>query len=208
MPEALSPPVIGAPHMSEAELALFRQVLAEGHRRYAEFGTGGSTLEAVRQGFDAVVAVDSDRNWVSALRSHAELRPAIREGRLNILHGQIGPTGAWGGPVGTDSMKLWPNYVATQWKAWAERGDTPDLLFVDGRFRVACALSALLACPAAPPRLMMHDMVEHRLRGYGAVLEFYDVEAKAASLWVLRPRPGPDPLRLLPAFLQHLLTFG
>ncbi|KAA2213767.1 hypothetical protein [Teichococcus oryzae] len=207
MPEAAAP-VIGAPHMSVEELELFRQVLAEGHRRYAEFGTGGSTLEAVRSGFDTVVAVDSDRNWVQALSRHDELRPAIRAGRLSILHGQIGPTGAWGGPVGTDTMKQWPNYVATQWKAWAERGESPDLLFVDGRFRVACALSALLACPDAPPRLMMHDMLPERLRGYGAVLEFYEAEAKAQSLWVLRPLPRPDPMRLLTAFLRHLLTFG
>ncbi|PHK94773.1 hypothetical protein CR162_11490 [Pseudoroseomonas rhizosphaerae] len=198
--------VIGPPRMSRAELALFRDVLGRGHARYSEFGMGGSTLEAVRGAFRTVVAIDSDERWVRAVRQHPEVAAARRAGRLSVLHARVGPVGAWGKPSDPGTIRTWPRYVGTAWAEWARRGEKPDLVFVDGRFRVACALSALLACPDDPPTLMVHDMTESRLRGYGGILRFFETVEQAESLRVLRAMPGRDSMALLTAFTESLLV--
>lgn len=199
---------IGLPRMSKAELALFRDVLGRGYERYSEFGLGGSTLEAVRSGFKTLVAVDSDERWVQAVRRHPEMAAARRSRRLSVLHARIGPVGAWGKPSDPATIRTWTRYVGTAWAEWARRGEKPDLVFVDGRFRVACALSALLACPDNPPLLMVHDMTEKRLRGYAAILRFWETVEQAESLRVLRAMPGRDNAALLTAFVESLLIHG
>ena len=155
-----APAEIGAPYMSAEELAAFRAWLRAGAATYAEFGMGGSTLEAARCGFEHMVSVDSDRRWVDSVRAHPEIAPAIAQGRLAALHGDVGPTREWGNPLDDSQARRWPRYIQAQWSEWVRRGRQPDLILVDGRFRVACALSALLARDgdAAPLRVMVHDM--------------------------------------------------
>jgi hypothetical protein len=206
MNEAPAPAEIGPPHMSPAELAAFRDWLRGGARCYGEFGMGGSTLEASRVGFDAIVAVDSDRRWVQSVRAHPEIAPGIAAGRIAALHGDIGPTREWGNPLDDKAVKQWPRYIQAGWAEWAKRGQSPDLLFVDGRFRVACALSGLLTRDD-PTRLrvMVHDMLPERMGSYGPILEFYEPLAQAESLWLLQPKPGLDRAALLGMFLSRLL---
>lgn len=200
---------LGPPRMSQPELALFRDVLGRGFRRYGEFGLGGSTLEAVRGDFTALVAVDSDERWVQAVRQHPEMLAARRSRRLSVLHARIGPVGAWGKPADPATVRTWPRYVGTAWAEWSRRGEQPDLVFVDGRFRVACALSALLACPAAPPTLMVHDMTEGRIRsGYAPMLRFCEIVEQAESLCLLRPHAGLDSMALMTAFTDSMLVTG
>jgi hypothetical protein len=113
---------------------------------------------------------------------------AERAARVNQIERRVGQPGRHG------LHEAVVDYIAVQLDEWARRGETPDLLLVAGRFCVASALSGLLACPAAPPRLMMHDMVEKRLHGYGAVL----VAAAAQYLSAPSAKGGvmPGALRL------------
>ena len=77
-PPAAAAPKAGSlrpPRMSSVELALFERVLGAGRRRYAEFGTGGSTLLAVRAPFDMIVGVDSDPA-ASTIASMSPLGPS------------------------------------------------------------------------------------------------------------------------------------
>jgi len=201
-----APAEIGAPYMSAEELAAFRAWLRAGAATYAEFGMGGSTLEAARCGFEHMVSVDSDRRWVDSVRAHPEIAPAIAQGRLAALHGDVGPTREWGNPLDDSQARRWPRYIQAQWSEWVRRGRQPDLILVDGRFRVACALSALLARDgdAAPLRVMVHDMLPERMGSYGPILEFYEAEAQAGSLWLLRPKPIAGRAALLAGFLARL----
>jgi hypothetical protein len=202
----VAPAEIGPPHMSEAELAAFRGWLRAGARLYGEFGMGGSTLEAARAGFDGIVAVDSDKRWVQSVRAHREIAPLIREGRVAALHGDIGPTREWGNPLDDSQARRWPRYVQAFWAEWARRGQQPGLVLVDGRFRVACALSTLLARDgdAGDLRVMVHDMLPERMGSYGPILDFFEPEAQAGSLWLLRPKPLPGRAALLTGFLSRL----
>lgn len=130
------------PHFdSERSTSWFLEELARSSR-YLEFGTGGSTYMAAKAGLD-FVAVDSDARFLKAVKK--KIRDAGYASSNQVFrHANIGLTGAWGRPVGPVSPRRLekfrrysdiPDEVAS--------GPMPDLVLVDGRFRVACALKAL-----------------------------------------------------------------
>ena len=190
------PPAAGnleAPHLFEGELELLTRLMRGGYRRYLEFGTGGSTLLAVRGGFERIVAIDSDPTWVAAVRAHPEIAEAIASGRADIRHADIGPLADWGNPRNRDHVEQWPTYIRTAWEAWSEHAELPDLVFVDGRFRVACCLSVILAVGADAKaaqglRVALHDAGPERPY-YDALLEFFDVVERVNTLQVMQIKP-------------------
>lgn len=199
---------IGKPRMTPEELALFGRVLGSGRRRYAEFGLGASTLLAVRQGFEAVVGVESDPAWLAAVSRHEEVAAEVAAGRCSLVHGNIGAVGAWGAPADRQEVKPWPRYIAAMWDAWDRRGSSPDLVFVDGRFRVACCVSVALMAAArsgqGPMPLVVMQDINDRRPGYQRVFDYFHLEEQAGSLCVMSPRQRVSPERLLAALLGHI----
>lgn len=210
-PAPADKPRLGPPRMSPAELALFRRVLEAGRRRYAEFGTGGSTLLAVRAPFDTIVGVESDPDWAGKVREEPEVAEALAAGRASILHADIGQTGAWGAPVERDKPQKWPNYIAAMWTEWARRQAFPDLVLVDGRFRVACALSVALLAAAQrgrePPLVLLHDVSDRR-PNYNRVFDAFHLEEQAETLCVLSPRQRVAPEAILAGMLGRIFEVG
>jgi hypothetical protein len=203
-----SRPLLRGPRMSAEERQLFERILASGRRRYAEFGTGGSTLLAARQGFEMMVGVESDPAWAAMVREDEEVAAVIAAGRASILHADIGPVGAWGSPVNRDAVRPWPGYIARMWEEWDRLGSVPDLILVDGRFRVACCLSAALMAAAnrgrhPAPLVLIHDVGERR-PNYDRALDFFHVEEQAGSLRVMSPRLLRSPEAILAAMLGRL----
>lgn len=197
---------LGKPRMEPAEIALLERVLASGRRRYAEFGTGGSTLLAVRHGFEMLVGVESDPAWARMVREHPAVSPLVAAGRAAILHADIGPVGAWGSPIDKSSQPLWPRYIAAMWEEWARRGAFPDLVLVDGRFRVACCLSVALLAAAGrhpAPLVLLHDVMDSR-PNYRRVFDAFHLEEQAGTLCVMTPRQRVAPEALLAALLGRL----
>jgi hypothetical protein len=184
---------IGDPHLFGQEPALFASALGTS-RRYLEFGTGGSTLLAIRQGIGAMVAVESDPAWIDALRKHPEIVGAIGDGKLGLVHGDVGPVAPLGYPrdyaSGTQDKVLWPNYIRAGWQEVSKRGYVPDLVYVDGRFRVGCCLSVVLACKdyvpvGQAPQVLVHDIAEDRPH-YEPIFRFFDVVEAVNTLRLLR----------------------
>ena len=108
---------------------------------YLEYGTGGSTIQAARKG-KPFIAVDSDMDFVNAVKK--------KIGKLgsdqNLINIDIGVTGLWGVPVFKKPTKSrlakWRRYPSLPWTLiTAQR--VPDLILVDGRFRVSCALTCI-----------------------------------------------------------------
>lgn len=97
-----------------------------------EFGSGGSTALASRMG-KKVFSVESDRAWADRI---------AKETSAVVHHVDIGPTKGHGHPKDRSMQHKWPDYPISVW----ERADfvEPDLILIDGRFRVACFLVALL----------------------------------------------------------------
>lgn len=125
--------------MPEAAVARLRTLLTF-TRGYLEYGSGGSTVMAGEMKAPFTVSVESDGTWLEALRTALEGTP----GRRILLHADIGPTGEWGNPVSEQHWRRWQAYPLLGWKTCREQGLSPDLVLIDGRFRVACLYATLL----------------------------------------------------------------
>ena len=192
----------GRPHLFKGEDDLFREELARA-TSYLEFGTGGSTLRAATSGVRRIVSVDSDQTWVRKISDRIAAERSTVD--IELIHCDIGRTGEWGMPTDYGQVANWPQYFVQPWGRFLTANDTPDLIFVDGRFRVACVLYSLLnLCirrPTKAARIMIHDFSYRPF--YGRILEHASIVATANSLVVVRERPDIS----LPRLLNDLLSF-
>ncbi len=105
-----------------------------------EFGSGGSTELALKLGAERVVSVESDKAWADNLRDR--LSKTYDPDRFSIHYEDIGPTVKWGRPRDAKAFRKFPNYPLAVWDTFD--GWKPDVILIDGRFRVGCLYGALL----------------------------------------------------------------
>lgn len=192
---------IGPPLMAPEEQLALARLMNGGVSRYLEFGLGGSTLLAIRSGVQTTVAVDSDPGWVERVRSHPEIAPRVAGNDAAVLHADIGPVGRFGSPTSSQHALLWPNYIGIPWAEWQRRGTFPELVLVDGRFRVASCLSvvvarSLLGHANSSPLVLLHDVVPSRPQ-YQSVFQYFDIVESIHTLRVMRINDAIDPLGAL-----------
>ena len=113
---------------------------------YFEWGCGGSTMLAVQSGAHSVISVESDSGWVDLVRGSEPFRQAAMDGRVQIIHADLGPTKKWGYPVNVVSHIQAAGYHTVPWleATTSFTSDRRVLVLVDGRYRVACALNVAL----------------------------------------------------------------
>lgn len=160
-----------------------------------EFGAGGSTLLASslrKQTF----AVESHPQWAAHIQQFVE--PAV------VLHYvDIGPVGGFGYPLDNTTAPRWADYPTTVWQR-PERPQ-PDLIFIDGRFRVACFLVAC-AQTSIPATVLFDDYADRP--EYHIVETVVPKKEMIGRMAVFELVPGKfnsPPPKLLPrSFLQTL----
>lgn len=191
---------LGLPEMTRAETALLRRLVRDAGTM-VEFGAGTSTFFALACGVRRMVSVESDPGWIARLREDRRCADAEASGRLTLFHADIGPVRDRGYPVDRRRMDLWAAYADAPWPFCEEE---VDVVLVDGRFRVACALTAALRCG---PRtaILIHDYAKRtyyhaveqhlpKVGGAGGLALFEnrlrDSEAarKAVAIYVADPR--------------------
>lgn len=59
---------------------------------------------------------------------------------ISINYCDIGSVRDWGIPSGAEGVRNYWRYPTTPWKISVDRNIRPDLILIDGRFRVACFL--------------------------------------------------------------------
>ena len=129
------------PFLDEQGDACFRSIIAYS-KCYLEYGSGGSTIYACAQAnVPVVLSVDTDKNWIE------KVRHSVAGTRSNLLidHCDIGEVGAWGKPVSNERIADYWTYMGTPWRRASQHGCVPDLVLIDGRFRVASFLFSLLS---------------------------------------------------------------
>jgi hypothetical protein len=172
------------PYMAETELACFERLLRCANR-VLEYGCGGSTVFAASFRKCEVFSVESDANWLTEIEAEPIVRDAISTGRISLNYVNVGPTGEWGFPLDQECRHLWPRYSEVP---WIRRSDF-DLIFVDGRFRVACVLHAVLR--AQPDALIVvHDFWDRP--HYHVVLPFLEWKESSLTLGVFQKRRDID----------------
>jgi hypothetical protein len=171
--------------MSDPEIALFDATVQRGGH-YLEYGAGGSTLRVARlPQVVNIISVESDPAYVRHhLAGDALVQAATQSGRLRFLLADIGPIGEWGHPLDVSREYLWPNYALGPYR----HGYRPDVILIDGRFRVACGLVAMLQAPQVT--MLIHDYTD---RSHYHVLEpFLKIDARAETLVRCRRHPQFD----------------
>lgn len=182
-----------APLMPREIIAFLEERLAT-CRCYLEYGAGGSTRIAASLGVPHVFSVESDAAWAEAVRR--EVSHAPRGGFVKVRTVDIGATGRFGYPVGRESVETWPDYPIAIWRDIEEQNVTPDVVLIDGRFRVACFLVSLLKC--RPGTLVLFDDYVGREKRYGLVEELLkpvDIKDRMA-LFVVPERLDPVAIAL------------
>ncbi len=130
------------PHMDDEGRALLEARL-DGTQCLLEFGAGGSSMTAARLKVPTVISVESDADFLAA--TGAAVRATATHTAFVGHHADIGPVQEWGNPADRSKVQLWPRYCSSVWARIASEGlPQPDLVLIDGRFRVACLLAALV----------------------------------------------------------------
>ncbi len=134
------PKIAGRPGLTSNALAHFEQRLGQA-KTYLEYGMGGSTVRAAEVGVADIVSIESDPVWFDLVR-HQLGKSGLDRRRL--IRADIGATGEWGFPTGDEGWRTYAQYALDPWVICQEQRLEPDLVLIDGRFRLACSLAALL----------------------------------------------------------------
>ena len=183
--------------------------------RYLEFGSGGSTeliswllingaTSSMNISVADAVSIESSSDFLADMRrgSRHVVSAATSRRRLRLLHGDVGPTGRLGYPStpcartvqnGTGCIDRARRYVQAASQLANARGSF-DVVLIDGRWRVACALEAI-AAPLLSPRgvVLVHDFSTRDSKGKEyrkGILKYFHLVRQVRSLAVLRPRRG------------------
>lgn len=187
-PQPSTPPEM-PPAMSGAEQALLRAA-ASGSRTMVEFGCGGSTGLLLDAAEGRLLSVDSDQAWLARVAQGAAAARALRQGRMVQWHAEIGPTRDWGWPLMAPSADTGWRYWGAPWFSMPRA----DFVLVDGRFRIACALSAHGRLDVGG-HLAIHDYWPRRAY-QDALAPFFEVVGSAGTLALMKPRPArPEDLQ-------------
>ena len=160
------------------------------HKRYFEIGTGGSTFTAVKQGVLVMGAVESDRDWHNLMK-----RVIPTECGANLQLVDFYTKNCLGYPAKNTTYEDWKKYFRSynpEYKA--------DMIMIDGRFRVACALN-ILPYITNETAVFIHDFFD-RPR-YHVVLQFYNIVNKGDVLVELR-KNGKMPSKELIDKYEHI----
>jgi hypothetical protein len=135
-------------------------------RTILEYGSGGSTVIAAMSGA-RIFSVESDPDWARNVETWLAAKGLKDKVTLHLA--DIGPTKLWGRPKKIRLVHL-PRYLRYPSSVWL-RADFqhPDVILIDGRFRVACFLEAMTRI-RRPTRLLFDDYV--RRQNYHVVERF------------------------------------
>lgn len=133
--------------MSIAELAVFKKYISN-INAYFEFGVGGSTVFVHENTNAQIIGVDSSSKWIEQVSKHVD-------DRVNLKFIDIGPVGDWGVPKNEQNKGDWPLYSTSINTIDIK----PEVILVDGRFRVACLVQTVLFSVKnnIDPIILLHD---------------------------------------------------
>ena len=165
--------------MTDDEIAKLKEYANKSNDIF-EFGCGGSTvLISHLKNIKNLHSVDSDLNWIN------KVKEKVKE---NVVFHfvNIGEIGDWGHPKDESQKAEWPKYSNTL----KDLPDYfPDLVFVDGRFRVACALKSIEKMKKES-YLMVHDY--HPSRNYSVIEKWFNKIDSVNTLSVFKKKENID----------------
>lgn len=102
---------------------------------YGEYGVGASTVWAARNTRCKIFGVDSSIEWTDKIRQEC-----AGYSDISLMFADVGPVAEWGRPISYEKASNFSTYTDWIWRHKAK----PDIVLVDGRFRVCCFLTCLI----------------------------------------------------------------
>jgi hypothetical protein len=134
-----------------AEVAAYVKNLYTQATVILEYGSGGSTLLAANMPGKIVISVENDARWAEDMR--AWIANATLPSKPRIYPVDVGETGKWARPK---NARHWKKFHTYPLKVWDEPYfEQPDVILIDGRFRIACFVTAYLR--ATKPVIVLFD---------------------------------------------------
>ncbi|WP_022852612.1 hypothetical protein [Thermodesulfatator atlanticus] len=163
--------------MKRKEKLLFDKLI-KASKHYLEFGLGGSTLRALAKSRSIIYTVESSMEWIEYMRKYRIVKKFENE-RLFIYYVNIGPTKEMGFPVSDAYKNVFEKYSSNIFHFINPQ--KIDLVLIDGRFRVACALKTILKCYGNENiKILIHDFWNRNQ--YHIVLKYLEVLDKVEKL--------------------------
>jgi hypothetical protein len=189
------------PMLPATEGAAFLALL-DGCKSVLEFGGGGSTVYANAAGIE-IVSVESDHAFFCAL--HDTLIGCGIGGGTRLIYADVGPTGKYGMPIFAifrrDLSVCGLRYVLAGYEAYSNR--FADLIFIDGRWRVACCLfSRIIGWKLST--LVIDDFED--ARGYASLVCKYFHVRRVGRLAICTHKRDVDIVSLQRDFVMALRT--
>ncbi|MEM9710357.1 MAG: hypothetical protein AAF871_16395 [Pseudomonadota bacterium] len=168
-------------------------------RTVLEYGSGGSTLVGAGIRGLKLFSVELDLEWARSITKEVAAVTATGAS-VHVHHADIGPTEKWGHPVRrrlAHGLRYW-RYARSVWRR--PDFEHPDLVLIDGRFRIACFL-AVLTRIKRPTRVLFDDYEERAV--YHWVERFAKPVEFCGRMAVFELAPARVPLRDLPGAFRR-----
>jgi hypothetical protein len=184
----------GEPHLDLPERERFYAELKP-CTTYLEYGSGGSTLAALST-VPNVISVENDRAFYRAVTREAR---SLGRAQYFPIFVDTGRTSEWGLPTAQRLTPLriqrWRRYVKAPWIVIERNNLFPQFIFVDGRFRVACALESLLRLPGTSDCHILLDDFQQYEGAYFPIFEFVDDMERLGRAVIFRRARNLDEAR-------------
>jgi len=162
---------------------------------YVDYGSGASTLGVAMLAARAL-SIENQAHWCTRMLARTDVSFWRAQGKFQYECINIGETRDWGYPQSKADNVRFADYVEAIGLFDRGTGSAPsgppviDVVLIDGRFRVACALKALWHIDDASV-VIIHDYFT-RLAYYEAVLEYYDIVDSVDTMAILARKSKVD----------------
>lgn len=138
---------------------------------YFEYGSGGSTYQAsIRNNIQQIYSVESDKEW------HNKLKKIITSNKITYIYNEMNTKpNDWGNPGKNATKEQMINYSNHILNIDENERKKINLVFIDGRFRVACCLKCYNVIN--DDCLIAFDDFLNR-KQYHIVLDYYNIIEK------------------------------
>jgi hypothetical protein len=187
------------PHLDEESIPVFRSFLRD-CKFYLEYGSGGSTVLAARLK-KRFISVETDPYYLKSV--HKKIGKLAPDQRL--LYADVGLTGPWGTPLWRRltprRVARWTGCLEAPWHL-VEPKERPDLILIDGRFRVAATLTCCLHLgDSSGAHILVDDYGDYP--NYHVIEQYATLTATVGRMAIFQPAPSVSNQALRAAIAEY-----
>ena len=150
-------------------------------KRFLEFGSGYSTLMAIECQDLKIISIETDIDFLQGMSRYVSEK--LKCESIKFIHADVGETIGWGWPKRSNDPLQLLNYTEAIWTNPEIHKFLPDLILIDGRFRVATFLMCLLHAPGS--KIIFDDFIG-RENDYSEILEIVPMQYSVGRIGVFR----------------------